>query len=149
MRVLLDTSTLVAAMLPEHVHNATADAWLTRAKAGAFAFFVSGHSAAEIYSVLTRMPRKPRLRPADVLQLLNDNVFPYAQLVSLNGSDYVALINDLSQRGLAGGVVYDAVISKAAELAQVDQLVTLNTSHFQRVWPAGAGRIISAHTPPP
>ena len=55
MRALLDTSTLIAAMLPDHVHHAHALPWLAQAKAGAFEFVCSGHSLAEIYAVLTRL----------------------------------------------------------------------------------------------
>jgi len=45
---------------------------------------------------------------------------------------------------LPGSVsVYDAVIAKAAELANVDRLITINEAHFLHVWPAGTGRIAS------
>jgi predicted nucleic acid-binding protein len=37
MKALLDTSTLIAAMLPDHVHHAHALPWLSQAKQGAFA----------------------------------------------------------------------------------------------------------------
>jgi predicted nucleic acid-binding protein len=57
MKALLDTSTLIAAMLPDHVHHAPALAWLSRAKSGAFEFVCSAHSLAEVYAVLTRLPR--------------------------------------------------------------------------------------------
>lgn len=149
MKVLLDTSTLVAGLLTDHVHYAAADAWLNKARIGAFEFFVSGHGIAEAYSNLTRMPRKPPIKPDDAVQMLDDNVLRFAQILTLNGSDYVGLVNDLSRRALIGGIVYDGVIARAAELAQVDRLVTLNVRHFQRVWPAGAARVISAQTPPP
>jgi hypothetical protein len=45
---------------------------------------------------------------------------------------------------------YDAIIAKVAELAEVDQLVTLNELHFLKVWPAGVGKIVSplSTTPP-
>ena len=36
MKVLLDSSTLIAAMLPDHVHHQPAHAWLAQAKLGAF-----------------------------------------------------------------------------------------------------------------
>jgi predicted nucleic acid-binding protein len=149
MRVLLDTSTLIAGLLADHVHYAAADAWLTKARTGAFEFFVSGHSVAEAYANLTRMPRKQPIRPDEALQMLDDNVFRFAQIVTLSAGDYVNLVTDLSQRALIGGIVYDGVIARAAELAMVDRLVTLNVAHFQRVWPAGAARVISALTPPP
>ena len=65
MKALLDSATLIAAMLPDHVHHPDAYPWLARGKAGAFEFFVSGHSLAEVFSVLTRLPRTPRIGPAD------------------------------------------------------------------------------------
>jgi predicted nucleic acid-binding protein len=149
MRALLDTSTLVAGVLTDHVHYVEANAWLKRARAGAFEFFVSGHSLAEAYANLTRMPRKPPLRPDEVLRMLDDDVLQFAQIVTLTGNDYIALVTDLARRAQIGGIVYDGVIAKAAELAQVDRLVTLNVLHFQRVWPVGAARVISALTLPP
>jgi predicted nucleic acid-binding protein len=87
MRVLLDSSTLIAAMLPDHVHHSVAHAWLSQAKAGAFQFVVSGHSIAEVYSVLTRLPRTPRISPAEAWQLLCDNVTAFAEIVNLAGAE--------------------------------------------------------------
>ncbi len=143
MKVLLDTSTLIAAMLPDHVHHAPSFAWLEQAKAGAFEFFASGHSVAEVYAVLTRLTRTPRITPTDAARLLQENLVSCATIATLSGHEYLALIEELSHRGVIGGVVYDAVIAKVAELSAVDRLVTLNLEHFQKVWPAGAGRIIS------
>jgi len=38
MKALLDSSTLIAAMLPDHIHHAPAHAWLSQAKLGSFVF---------------------------------------------------------------------------------------------------------------
>jgi predicted nucleic acid-binding protein len=150
MKVLLDSSTLIAAMLPDHVHHGPANAWLSQAKLGTFVCFVSGHSLAEVYAVLTRLPRKPPISPADAWQMLKENVTSCAQIITLGAGDYSALMAELSQRGISGGPVYDGVIAKAAELAQVDRLLTLNVPHFQKVWPAGMSRIITPlSTAPP
>ena len=143
MKVLLDSATLIAAMLPDHAHHAQAYPWLARAKAGVFEYFVSGHSLAEVYSVLTKVPRKPRISPPDAWKLLEENVTTSASVVTLSGADYAALIAELSLRPVIGGAVYDAVIAKAAELVEVDRLITFNEAHFQQVWPHGAGRIVS------
>jgi predicted nucleic acid-binding protein len=150
MRVLLDSSTIIAAMLPDHAHHAPAYTWLSYAKKGACAFVVSGHSVAEVYSVLTRLPRIPRIHPTEALQMLQANVASCAELVTLSGDEYFALLDELSQRGVIGGAVYDAIIAKIADIAQVDYLVTLNVVHFQQVWPDGSGRIVSplSMTPP-
>jgi predicted nucleic acid-binding protein len=143
MKVMLDSSTLIAAMLPDHVHHQAAHVWLSRAKKGAFEFFVSAHSLAEVYSVLTRLPRTPPILPGDAWQLLHQNVCACATIVALDGKQYSELIDELSRQGIGGGPVYDAVIAKAAESAGVDQLVTVNEAHFTKVWPAGASRIVS------
>jgi predicted nucleic acid-binding protein len=149
MKVLMDSSVLISAMLPDHVHHAHALPWLQRAKAGALETVVSGHSLAELYSVLTRLPRTPRISPAETLQLLQQNVTSHT-VVALSAVDYVKLIEKLAQLGVAGDSVYDAVIATAAELANVDYLLTLNIGHFQRVWPNGVNRVVSplAMTPP-
>ncbi len=52
MKVLLDSSTLIAAMLPDHVHHAPAHAWLSRVIAGDLEFGqldVSSNVVAESY----------------------------------------------------------------------------------------------------
>ena len=150
MKALLDTSTLIAAMLPDHVHHAHALPWLSQAKSGAFEFVCSGHSLAELYAVLTRLPRTPPIGPDGALRLIQENVTAHAQVYSLSSDDYGLLIELLAQKRIAGAAVYDAVIARVAELTAVDYLVTLNVADFQRVWPAGAARIVSpqAHPPP-
>lgn len=143
MKVLIDTSVLLSAMLPDHVHHAHARPWLERAKGGAYELVIAGHSLAETYSVLTRLPRRPRISPADALQLIQENVLTHAKIVTLSAHDYLNLLAELSQTDVAGGDVYDAVIAKAAELGAVDHLLTLNAPHFQRVWPGRESRIAS------
>ena len=52
-------------------------------------------------------------------------------------------MDELSRRSVGGGLVYDAIIARAAALAQVDRLVMLNTDHFQQVWSGGSNQIAS------
>src|SRR5579872_5775722 len=92
MKALLDTSTLIAAMPPDHVHHAHALPWLSKAKSGDFEFVCSGHSLAEIYAVLTRLPRKPPIGPGDALRLIKENVTAHARVVSLPSDEYALLI---------------------------------------------------------
>lgn len=143
MKVLLDSSTLIAALLPDHAHHVAAHAWLSQAKSGGFDLIVSSHSLAEVYSVLTRLPRSPMISPAEARQLLTDNIISCAEIVALSRDEYVLLIEDLARQGIAGGLVYDGIIAKAAELSNVDKLVTINDVHFQKVWPAGSVRIVN------
>lgn len=143
MKVLFDTSVLIAAMLPDHTSHDTAAAWLSRAKQGVLLSFVSGHSLAEIYAVLTRLPRTPRIHPSEAQQLIRENVLTHATVVTLSGENYLAIIDGLVQYNLTGGITYDAIIAKAAELSAVDYLLTLNIAHFERVWPTNTHRITS------
>lgn len=149
MKALLDSSTLIAGMLTDHIHHAPAHAWIGQARNGAYELVVSGHSIAEVYSVLTRLPRVPPISPADAWQMLKDNVVSCATIATLSDRDYVALIEELAQQSVSGGMTYDAIIAKAAELSQIDHLVTLNEAHFKKVWPAGAAKIVSPLTMAP
>lgn len=45
--------------------------------------------------------------------------------------------------GLSGGVIYDAIIAKAANKSGVDHVLTFNIDDFTRVWPEGADRLIA------
>ena len=65
MKVLIDTSTMIAAMLSDHPHHAESQIWISQAKAGIFDFFASAHSVAEIYAVLTRLEREPEAKKDD------------------------------------------------------------------------------------
>jgi predicted nucleic acid-binding protein len=133
MRVLFDTSVIVAALLAGHGHHAAAHPWLSRAKARSIEMLVSGHSLAEVYAVGTRLPAQPRITAEMAWQLLQENIIKCAQLVTLSAADYGALVEDLSLHGMTGGVVYDAVIARAASLAQADCLLTFNVHRFQRL----------------
>lgn len=143
MKVLTDTSVLVSALLPSHAFHSQSVPWLARAKQRAFDWVVSAHSLAELFAVLTRMPSKPKLSPAASWTLIDQNIIPFATIESLTGRDYQDVVHALAQQGLAGGIVFDALIARVAEIAQVDNLVTLNETHFLRVWPAGGSRIVS------
>jgi predicted nucleic acid-binding protein len=143
LRVLLDTSVVVAALLPGHPSHVPAISWLSRAKSGAFEFLFSAHSLAELYAVLTRIPLSPRISPQTAGQLIQENVLSVAAILALTADEYVALLKGLVDKSLSGGVVYDAVIAKVAEGAKADLLVTLNVGHFQKVWPEAAARIVS------
>jgi predicted nucleic acid-binding protein len=148
VRVLLDTSVVVAALLPGHASHGVAFSWLSRAKSGAFEFLFSAHSLAEVYAVLTRIPMSPPITPEVAGKLIHENVVSAAKLLALTADEYVALVDGLIDKSLAGGAVYDAVIAKVAEAAKVDLLVTLNVGHFQRVWPTEAARIVSPSAVP-
>lgn len=135
MKVLMDTSVLVAAMLADHVRHSESVRWLSRAKDGAFEYFVSGHSLAEVYAVLTRLPRSPKIGPLEAVGLIRENIETHAKIITLSANDYLILVQELAASNLTGGVIYDAVIARAATIAGVDHLLTLNAEDFRRISP--------------
>ncbi len=140
---MFDTSVLVAGQVPTHVDYESAREWLDAARKGSFKMLLAAHSMAECYSTLTRMPIRPRIRPAAVNEMFESNILPFAAVQTLVPDDYVAVIRQLAEDGLVGGIVYDALGVKAAQLAQADRLLTFNLKHFRRLWPQGHDKIIS------
>ena len=142
MKALFDTSVLVAAMVEDHPQHERCLPWLQRARQGKVDFLVSAHTLAELFAVLSSYPTRPRLSPAVAARLVRENVSAGARLVPLAASDYDAVIREMAELSLAGGVVYDALIARAARKAGAERLLTLNPRDFLRVWPDGA-RIIT------
>ena len=115
--------------------------WLQHAHEGKIEFSVAGHTLAELYAVLTRLPVSPRMSPGTALRLIGQNVESRAKVVSLTPSDYGAVIRRMAELGVAGGAIYDALIARAAQKVKAERLLTLNPDDFRRVWPEGADRL--------
>jgi predicted nucleic acid-binding protein len=143
VNIFLDTSALVAVLLEAHPAHSRVWPWVQRIEAGSDAGFVSTHSLAELHAILTTFPTRPRILPVSAQKLIRRGVLDWATLVSLSEADYVAVVAQLSEAGIIGGVVYDALILHAATKAAVDQIVTLNERHFRRVRPDLADKIVS------
>jgi len=135
MKVLFDTSVLVAAIIQVHPVHDRALPWLQRAKAGKVEFLVASHTLAELYAVLSTLPVSPRIPAATAWRLVKDNVQRAARIIGLSASDYRATLTHVSELGLSGGIIYDALIMKAALKGEADRLLTLNADDFRRAWP--------------
>jgi predicted nucleic acid-binding protein len=130
-------------MVEAHPNHALALPWLQRVKGQDDHGLIAAHSIAELYAVLTTLPVRPPILPAVARQLIVHNVLDRLEVVALTGDDYVALVEHLSKLGIAGGTTYNAVIMRAAQRANADQIVTLNAGDFQRAFPELGERIIS------
>jgi len=141
VKTLFDTSVLVAGLVGSLPAHERAFTWLQRAKTGELEFLVATHSLAELYSVLSTLPARPRISPADAQRLVHENVGSTASLISLSAADYRSTLVRMAELGLSGGAVYDALIARAAEKSGAERLLTLNPDDFRRVWPEGKSRI--------
>jgi predicted nucleic acid-binding protein len=143
MKVLFDTSVLVAAVVESHPEHKRCLPWLQRAHAGSLELLVAAHSLAELFAVLSTYPARPRPSPDLAARLVRENVASKARVIALAGGDYEAVVREMADLSLAGGVVYDALIAQAARKGGADRLLTLNPGDFLRVWPGGKDVITS------
>jgi predicted nucleic acid-binding protein len=143
MKILFDTSVIIAALVESHPTHQRAFPWLKRAKEHHFELIIASHTIAELYAVLSTLPTKPRISPAAAWRLIHENIEAVAKIVSLTATEYSSVIKKISERGLVGGITYDALIAKVAEKSKVEKLLTLNSDHFKRVWPDGEKLIVS------
>ena len=143
MRTLFDTSVIIAALIEAHPMHQRAFPWLKQAKEHEFELIVAAHTVAELYAVLSTLPTKPRISPAVAWRLISENIEAVGRIVSLTAGEYNSAIKKISEMGLPGGIIYDALIAKVAEKSEVERLLTLNSDHFKRVWPDGKKIIVS------
>jgi predicted nucleic acid-binding protein len=143
MKILFDTSVIIAALVESHPMHQRAFPWLKQSKKNEFELIIACHTIAELYAVLSTLPTKPRISPAAAWRLVHENIEAIGKIVSLTAAEYSSVIKKISERGLVGGITYDALIAKVAEKSKVEQLLTLNSNHFKRVWPEGEKIIVS------
>ena len=140
-RVLFDTSVLLPALVEKHPRHAEAARRLGRAHDGKIHLVISAHTLAELYSMLTTLPVSPRIGPDEARELISQNVRSRAEVVSLDAADYDAVVDKMTEMGLPGGIIYDALHVHAARKAVVDRLWTFNGRDFLRIWPDHGGVI--------
>lgn len=137
-RTLVDTSALISALVSTHAMHAWADQQLTAAEKGQV--LISTHTLAEAFKVLTAHSRD-NLSPADARQVLEEITGPYEK-VSLDHTDYFAVMERCTAQGLSGSVIFDALIAQAALKAGADKLLTLNSKDFKRLGADVAGILV-------
>lgn len=90
MRVLLDTSVLVPALVPALPQHEKAAPHLESALRGETSLIVSGHALAECYSSLTALPVSPAVTPGQARRLIEKNVAVGAEeSVRLGATEYL------------------------------------------------------------
>jgi predicted nucleic acid-binding protein len=132
VKVLFDTSVVIAALLPKHPNHSPCFVQLQAAELRQVQGYLSTHSLAEVYSVMTRMPSQPRMSPKQAQALLA-RCLQYLEAVPLDTADYRAVIAQMATLNLAGGGIFDAPIAQAALKAKADRILTLNPRHFSRL----------------
>jgi predicted nucleic acid-binding protein len=135
VKVFFDTDVIVAASERTHPHYARAWPALQRLAAGKDQGYISVHSIAETYAVLTRLPVQPRIHPAEAVRIITDNLLPHFETVPIGKKDYVEAIRLVGSGGWAGGKIYDALLLGCAARCDADRIYTFNLSDFRQLAP--------------
>ena len=143
MKILFDSSVLIAAFVESHPKHKSALLFLTKAKNGEFELIVSAHTILEIYSVLTSAPFKPKISPDIAKKLIENNIKRIAKISYISDRDCFKIIDKMCDADLKGGIVYDAIIVECALKSKVNEIITLNPKDFSRLSANNSLRITS------
>ncbi len=148
MKVAFDTSVLVAALLEAHPHHKRAQLWLEAVAEKTIEGIFSRHALAETWSVLTRLPLKPRLSGREALHVLDrlrENGFTP---VDLTAETYDIAVRRCVDTGLISGAVFDALHLASAEAAEAEVMLTFNVKDFGPLSGEGPPLVLAPPDPP-
>jgi predicted nucleic acid-binding protein len=125
--IALDTNVLVAAGTQRHP-NFEPSLRALEALAGE-GFLLPLAALEETYSVLTRLPPSYRLTPAEAWEYLG-SVLAKASIRALDAEEGTRHIRSVSERGIVGRMIHDAMIARTAKVHGARLLLTWNIRHF-------------------
>lgn len=96
---------------------------------------ISMHSTAELYSVLTSAPLRPKIQPAEAQRLIARNVIDHFELIAITKQMYLQALNTCTDSALVSGTIYDALILECARKSDADRIYTFNMHDFRRIAP--------------
>jgi predicted nucleic acid-binding protein len=71
------------------------------------------------------------------------NMVRHTTVIPLESREYLETIDAISQRGLSGSMVYDALLLACARRAKAKLIYTWNLRHFRAVAPDLAAKIVT------
>jgi predicted nucleic acid-binding protein len=134
VKIYFDTSVLVAAFVEQLPHHEAALACLASACRDHEAV-TSTHTLAETYATLTALPLPRRIQPGEARLIVTESVQKKLTILPLAARLYERALARVADRGLASGVIYDALHLQCAEGAGCRRLHTYNLRDFQRLDP--------------
>jgi predicted nucleic acid-binding protein len=138
--VFFDTSVLIAASDGSDPRNSASRLLLAAATPATAA--CAAHTLAEVYAVLSRLPGGKKVRP-QFAGLLVEQIAARMTVVPLDAGEYAATLGEAARMGLAGGIVFDALLLACARKVEAERIYTWNEKHFRIVAPDLADRIVT------
>ena len=124
-----DSSCMIPALLPNHVHHTRAVAAINGRLDSGETMRIVAHTILETYSTLTRMPPPFRVSASSALRAIEQTYLVQGTVVAWRSEEYVGLLHELANGGTVGGQVYDAAIAACARWAGADMILTFNERH--------------------
>lgn len=125
---LLDSSVLIAALLPkEHYHHECVSE-LLRPQAHLYT-----HALNEVFSTLTGGRLGYQIAANEVTKLIRRQILPRVSVVTLSGDEIMDAQEDAERCGVRGGAIYDFMHFTAAKKIRADAIVTLNRTDFESI----------------
>ena len=81
------------------------------------------HSLAEVYAVMTALPVRPSLAPEQVYFFV-EQIPQRLAVIALQQTDYLRTIRQLSDRRLASGRIYEALLLACARKSKAETIYT-------------------------
>ncbi|NES87135.1 MAG: type II toxin-antitoxin system VapC family toxin [Moorea sp. SIO2B7] len=132
VKVLFDTSVLVAAFVRVHPKHISCTEWWQKVTTGEIKGIISNHTLAELYSVITSLPIQHRFSPTLAQQVITGS-FKGFEAISLTTKEYRSVIRQVGKLNLTGAAIYDALIAKVFIKSNSDYLLTNNPDNFTRI----------------
>lgn len=147
MKILADTSVLIAALAASHAHHTRARPWLKAAEEKRFELGLSVHAIAETYSVLTRIPYPAKFSAVKAKKALEE-IAAIATVIDSNAALYFATLNRCASLGLISGAIFDGLHIMSAEWWGADAVLTFNEVDFVRLSLPTSPKVIVPPDPP-
>lgn len=129
MRVLCDSSVLIAALLPSQEHHSASATALN----GTDEVVVHVHALNETFATLTGGSLGFRVDADLAARLIREQIINRAITIVLDAEEVTDALEKARAHGVRGGAVYDYMHLVAARKGKVEILYTLNLTDFQNV----------------
>ncbi len=132
MIALLDTTVLVASLIPDEPDHAACDALISRRSSVIYL-----HALNETFATLTGGRLGVKIDPDVAARLIEESILPLVSVVELNAAEVTKAQHAARARGVRGGAVYDYMHLVAARKVRAETLFALNEEDFRAVRRSG------------
>lgn len=137
MSALLDSSVLVAALLPDEAQHAECLALLMQG-----GNVILAHACLETFATLTGGKLGMRVGADLAARLIDETVLPRVRVIELTIGELLSALHLARKHGVRGGAVYDFMHVVAARKAGASVLHTLNFGDFQHLSREGDPKVV-------